>query len=89
MARDEVMKYGEEFDMNWMSFEMMVYAEDDDSYYPVNEIHEGKKIMKLSGTEVRRRLATGEEIPEWFSCCRVHRTDCLLAWSVLAITRGT
>lgn len=23
--------------------------------------------MKLSGTEVRRRLGTGEEIPEWFS----------------------
>ena len=23
--------------------------------------------MKLSGTEVRRRLRTGEDIPEWFS----------------------
>jgi len=25
------------------------------------------KVMKLSGTEVRRRLTTGEEIPEWSS----------------------
>jgi len=27
----------------------------------------GEKVMKLSGTEFRRRLRAGEEIPEWFA----------------------
>lgn len=27
--------------------------------------------MKLSGTEVRKRLRSGEEIPEWFSPAKV------------------
>jgi len=30
-------------------------------------VPKGKKVLKLSGTEVRRRLQTGEDIPEWFS----------------------
>merc|ERR1712156_633345 len=54
------------------SFEMQVYSPDDDCYYPSNEIPNGKdgkpkKVLKLSGTEVRKRLKTGEEIPAWFS----------------------
>jgi len=28
---------------------------------------QGKKVAKLSGTEFRRRLRSGEEIPEWFA----------------------
>ena len=27
----------------------------------------GTKVMKLSGTEFRKRLRAGEEIPEWFA----------------------
>merc|ERR1719192_1472186 len=45
----------------------MVYTPEHERYYPVNKVPEGLKQMKLSGTEVRRRLKTGEEIPEWFS----------------------
>merc|ERR1719167_1715240 len=50
-----------------MSFEMMVFAPDHDCYYPVNQVPDGLRTLKLSGTEVRRRLKTGEDIPEWFS----------------------
>ena len=28
---------------------------------------QGKKVVKLSGTEFRRRLRGGEDIPEWFA----------------------
>lgn len=50
-----------------LSCEMMLFAPEDDKYYPASKVPEGKKVLKLSGTEVRRRLRTGEEIPEWFS----------------------
>jgi len=53
--------------MNLMSFEMMVFSPDHNKYYPVNNVPEGLRTLKLSGTEVRRRLKTGEEIPAWFS----------------------
>jgi len=33
----------------------------------VNRVPEGLRTLKLSGTEVRRRLKTGEDIPAWFS----------------------
>jgi len=46
---------------------MMVFSEQDDKYFPINKVPEGVKPLKLSGTEVRRRLRTGEDIPEWFS----------------------
>jgi len=46
---------------------MMVYVPGDQSYHPENKVPKGVKVYKLSGTEVRRRLQTGEEIPEWFS----------------------
>merc|ERR1719479_672627 len=46
---------------------MMVFAPEKDKYFPVNKVPEGLKQLKLSGTEVRKRLRTGAEIPEWFS----------------------
>merc|ERR1712130_733363 len=71
-ARDAAVEVQSETGMNCLSFEMQVYSPDDDCYYPSNEIPNGKdgkpkKVLKLSGTEVRKRLKTGEEIPAWFS----------------------
>jgi len=66
-ARDFAMKYEDEIGLKLLPFEMMVYTPEHQRYYPVNKVPEGLKQMKLSGTEVRRRLKTGEEIPEWFS----------------------
>eukprot|EP01084_Bolivina_argentea_P161946 281845_1 len=66
-ARDAAVNVQKETGINCLSFEMMVYSPDDDCYYPDNEVPKGKKVLKLSGTEVRRRLQTGEEIPSWFS----------------------
>lgn len=66
-ARDFAVQHGPELGMNLMSFEMMVFSPDHDKYYPVNEVPQGLRVLKLSGTEVRRRLKTGDEIPAWFS----------------------
>jgi sulfate adenylyltransferase len=48
-------------------FQMMVYVEDRAQYVPVNETSKEMKILNISGTEFRRRLREGLEIPEWFS----------------------
>lgn len=66
-ARDFAVKHGKELGMELMSFEMMVFSPDHQKYYPVNAVPEGLRTLKLSGTEVRRRLKTGEDIPAWFS----------------------
>lgn len=66
-ARDTAVAHAEELGMTLLSFEMMVYSKEHDKYFPVNAVPEGVKPLKLSGTEVRRRLRTGEDIPEWFS----------------------
>lgn len=66
-ARDFAMKNQEELGIKLMPFEMMVYSSDHDKYFPIDKVPQGVKPLKLSGTEVRRRLRTGEDIPEWFS----------------------
>jgi len=66
-ARDFALSKQDELGIKLLPFEMMVYSEEHDKYFPINKVPEGVKPLKLSGTEVRRRLRTGEEIPEWFS----------------------
>jgi sulfate adenylyltransferase len=53
--------------MSMVDFRMMVYAPELDTYFPEDEIPDGVKTVNISGTELRDRLATGREIPAWFS----------------------
>jgi sulfate adenylyltransferase len=46
---------------------MMVYLAERDAYVPEDEVPEGSRPMNISGTELRRRLAEGREIPSWFT----------------------
>ena len=48
-------------------FKEMVYLQNRQQYAPADEIQPGEAILNLSGTELRRRLQEGEDIPEWFS----------------------
>jgi sulfate adenylyltransferase len=48
-------------------FEEMAYCEDLGQYRPVSQIPNGSRILNISGTELRRRLREGLEIPHWFS----------------------
>ena len=45
----------------------MVYVEERAQYYPSNEVPKGVSILDISGTELRRRLREGLDIPDWFS----------------------
>ncbi len=48
-------------------FREMVYVSERDAYMPEEEVPEGAAVLSLSGTELRRRLAEGREIPSWFT----------------------
>ena len=37
------------------------------AYVPAAEVPAGAEVLSISGTELRRRLHDGEEIPDWFS----------------------
>jgi sulfate adenylyltransferase len=48
-------------------FQQMTYVPSTDSYEPADEVPKGIQTLDISGTELRRRLKTGAEIPDWFS----------------------
>ena len=60
-------KYEAEIGVKMVDFKHMVYVQEKASYYPANEVPEGCTVLDISGTELRRRLREGLDIPEWFS----------------------
>jgi sulfate adenylyltransferase len=48
-------------------FRQMVYVESRDEYLPEDEVPEGCRVLSISGTEQRRRLNEGKELPAWFT----------------------
>lgn len=66
-AQDLFIKHQEELGMEMVPFKLMVYMPEEDIYKPIDEVKEGEKSLNISGTELRRRLQEGEEIPAWFS----------------------
>jgi len=59
--------YADELGITMVPFRNMVYVEDRAQYEPDDEIEEGVRTLNISGTELRRRLHEGVDIPEWFS----------------------
>ena len=60
-------QYESEIGVKMVDFKHMVYVQERDQYYPANEVPEGCTVLDISGTELRRRLREGLDIPEWFS----------------------
>ena len=56
-----------EIGVKLVDFHHMVYVQERDQYYPANEVPDGCTVLDISGTELRRRLREGLEIPKWFS----------------------
>ncbi|KAH6619958.1 hypothetical protein C7974DRAFT_223783 [Boeremia exigua] len=72
-AQDAVEKYKDELGIEVVPFQMMTYLPDTDEYKPKDEVAAGVKTLDISGTELRKRLRSGQEIPEWFSYPEVVR----------------
>ncbi|MBA3961333.1 MAG: bifunctional sulfate adenylyltransferase/adenylylsulfate kinase [Chthoniobacterales bacterium] len=66
-AQELFAKHEKEIGVQQVPFQMMVYLEDKDKYFPVNEVPEGSRALDISGTELRTRLNEGRDIPSWFT----------------------
>lgn len=65
-AQHLVERYKDEIGIEVVPFEMMVYVANKDTYLPESEVQEGDQVLNISGTEFRRRMREGADIPEWF-----------------------
>ena len=66
-AQNLFRKHEEEMGITLVDFKHMVYVQERAQYEPADEIEDGVTVLNISGTELRRRLTEGLEIPEWFS----------------------
>ena len=66
-AQELLRAHQKELGVTMVPFSMMVYLEDQDTYIPDDEVPAGARTLNISGTELRRRLAEGREIPAWFT----------------------
>ncbi|WP_370515217.1 bifunctional sulfate adenylyltransferase/adenylylsulfate kinase [Paracoccus sp. S-4012] len=66
-AQDLFREHEAEIGLEMVDFKHMVYVQERAQYEPADEIEEGVTVLNISGTELRRRLREGLEIPEWFS----------------------
>jgi sulfate adenylyltransferase len=70
-AQELFRAHEEELGISMVPFRMMVFVENRAEYLPVDEVGEGDRVLDISGTEFRRRLREGLEIPDWFSYPKV------------------
>lgn len=66
-AQELFAEHQEELGVTMVPFHNLVYSQARAQYVQEDEVEPGEPILDLSGTELRRRLREGLEIPEWFS----------------------
>ncbi|MEM7722098.1 MAG: bifunctional sulfate adenylyltransferase/adenylylsulfate kinase [Pseudomonadota bacterium] len=66
-AQDLFRAHQDEIGIEMVDFKHMVYVQDRAQYEPADEVEDGATVLNISGTELRRRLQEGLDIPEWFS----------------------
>ncbi len=66
-AQDLMREYEDEIEIAMVPFKMMVYVAERAQYVPVDQTTDDQTVLNISGTELRRRLQEGLEIPSWFS----------------------
>ncbi|HVL90706.1 MAG TPA: bifunctional sulfate adenylyltransferase/adenylylsulfate kinase [Actinomycetota bacterium] len=66
-AQELVARYEPEIGIRMVPFREIVYVEELGRYLAEDEVPDGAARLSISGTQLRRMLANGEDIPEWFS----------------------
>lgn len=66
-AQDLLKNYENELEIQIVPFRMVTYLPDEDRYAPIDTIDSTIKTANISGTDLRNKLKTGDEIPSWFS----------------------
>jgi len=66
-AHDLVERYKDEIGIEVVPFQMMVYVNERAEYAPIDEVDDSQEtVLSISGTEFRRRMREGLDIPDWF-----------------------
>ncbi|MGH6887508.1 MAG: sulfate adenylyltransferase, partial [Geminicoccales bacterium] len=66
-AQELVRRYADRLEIEMLPFEEMVYVPERGQFVPHNELRETETSLTISGTELRRRLSFGLDIPDWLS----------------------
>ncbi len=66
-AQELVEKHQEEIGIKMVPVKEVVYVKDTGRYMTRDKVPPDATILSISGTEFRRLLAEGKDIPEWFS----------------------
>ncbi|MGI9389830.1 MAG: bifunctional sulfate adenylyltransferase/adenylylsulfate kinase [Boseongicola sp.] len=70
-AQELFSEHQDEIGLKMVDFKQMVFVQDRAQYEPADEVEDDATVLNISGTELRRRLREGLEIPEWFSFAEV------------------
>jgi sulfate adenylyltransferase len=66
-AQELLLRHQAELGVEAVPFHELVYSENRAQYMPLDGLGADDKALRISGTEFRRRLREGLEVPEWFS----------------------
>ncbi len=66
-AQQLLQRYQKELGIEIVAFPAMVYAANRDTYLPSTDVGRDDDVRDLSGTQLRKHLHEGSEIPAWFS----------------------
>ncbi len=72
-AQQLLERHQAELEIKMVPFKQMLYVPELDSYFPEDAVPAGAKTVDISGTEQRRRLQEGIELPAWFTFPAVER----------------
>ena len=66
-AQDIIEKYKDEIGIQMVPFKFLVFLPDQNSYNPIDEVPDGIDYKTVSGSELRKHLDEGTDIPDWFT----------------------
>jgi sulfate adenylyltransferase len=72
-AQEMLHAHEKELGVTMVPFQMLVYLEDQDVYLAEDTVTPGARVLNISGTDLRKRLAEGRELPSWFTFPEVAR----------------
>jgi sulfate adenylyltransferase len=72
-AQNLFREFEDEVGIEMVDFKHMVFVQERAQYMQADEIEEGLTVLDISGSELRRRLREGLEVPDWFTFPEVTR----------------
>jgi sulfate adenylyltransferase len=66
-AQEILFRHEAETGIATVAFPALTYVPDVDRYVPAGEVPEGAETRTVSGTQLRKLLASGDDIPEWIT----------------------